>query len=166
MGLIDQAKILPKTSPLRDALPSEKNSVHKIGNPAPSPGSILASAHRLHPDAPAVKSLACSSTGSRKMCDAATALTFLKTRHCQEVADRVAIVANLCNYDVRLNTDMIAKYCPSLRIALWALSIMNNDLSLLVPDAFCAPQIELTDGELNMPHVIFLYNSSLIFRFL
>ncbi|KAI0107572.1 hypothetical protein GGR51DRAFT_559377 [Nemania sp. FL0031] len=101
---------------------------------------VASKARLLHPSAPEIKHRPLSGQGSRQTCDAASALTFLRTRRCHDVVDRVAIVANMCNYDVRLNTEMVGRYCPSLRIALLALSVMNNDLSLLIPDAFNAPE--------------------------
>lgn len=108
---------------------------------------VMSKARLLHPAAPEINHFAASGQGARQTCDAASALTFLRTRQCFDPVDRVAIVANLCNYDVRLNTKMVASYCPSLRIALLALSVMNNDLSLLIPDAFDAPDFMVAEGE-------------------
>lgn len=165
MDLIDQAKISPQNGSVWRELLSVKNSMYDSKYSASTPSGIIENAQRIHPDAPVLRHQAFSSIGSRQMCDAATALTFLKTRHCQEVADRVAIVANLCNYDVRLNTDMVAEHCPSLRLALWALSMMNNDLSLLAPDAFDVPQTAYIDSEWNIPNMTLLQSITLKFQF-
>lgn len=74
--------------------------------------------------------------GSRCTVDAATALGLLNTRRCRDVQDRIAIVANMCNFHVRLNTAIMAKQCKSLKLALLTLAIANGDYSLLVPETF------------------------------
>lgn len=68
--------------------------------------------------------------------DAVGALTLLGTRGCRDVQDRVAIVANMCGFDNRLDTSVLARHCKSLRLALLALTLMNGDNSLLVPEAY------------------------------
>jgi hypothetical protein len=60
----------------------------------------------------------------------------LSTRGCRDLQDRIAIMANMCHYDIRLDTALIAKKCKSLRLAFLALSLLNGDLSLLVPEAY------------------------------
>ena len=79
---------------------------------------------------------AAGSFGVRQRVEAATALSLLNTRACRDEQDRIAIVVNMCNYEIRLSTEAIAKNCKSLQVALLALSLFNGDLSLLVPEAY------------------------------
>jgi hypothetical protein len=73
---------------------------------------------------------------SRCTIDAASALGLLSSRSCRNVEDRIAIVANMCNFHVRLDTYAMARRCKSLKLALLTLAIANGDYSLLVPEAF------------------------------
>lgn len=77
-----------------------------------------------------------TSFGIRPTVDAAGAMTLLKTRGCFQNEDRVAIMANMCGYEHRLNPRVIAENCTSLRVALMSLALMNHDFSLLVPEAY------------------------------
>ncbi|KAL0257628.1 hypothetical protein SLS55_006791 [Diplodia seriata] len=72
----------------------------------------------------------------RRTCNAAVALSYLKTRENSRVVDRVAIVANLCGYDYRLNTTELDALQPRLGLCILVLSIKNGDLSLLVPELY------------------------------
>ncbi|KAK6840886.1 hypothetical protein PG987_001746 [Apiospora arundinis] len=74
--------------------------------------------------------------GPRRRVDAATAVTLLSRRGCRDVQDRVTIVANMCNYEIRLNTDKVGQHCKSLRVGYLAIALLNGDLSLLVPELF------------------------------
>ncbi|KAI3321486.1 hypothetical protein HD806DRAFT_523966 [Xylariaceae sp. AK1471] len=73
--------------------------------------------------------------GSRWTVDAAGALTILKTRECRDQQDLVAILANMCSYDIRLDTQAVAE-AGSLREGIISLALLNGDLSLLVPEAY------------------------------
>lgn len=72
----------------------------------------------------------------RRMCNAAVALSFLKSRHNSRVVDRVAIIANLCGYDYRLSTIELEASQESLGACILALSIKNGDHSLLIPELY------------------------------
>ncbi|EXF75361.1 hypothetical protein CFIO01_02948 [Colletotrichum fioriniae PJ7] len=76
------------------------------------------------------------SFGIRPTVDAAGALTLLKTRECYHSQDRLAIMANMCGYEHRLDPEAVARDRLSLRAALLTLSLMNNDFSLLIPEAY------------------------------
>ncbi|KAF3805198.1 hypothetical protein GCG54_00010475 [Colletotrichum gloeosporioides] len=76
----------------------------------------------------------------RKRCDAATALAFLNQRDLFRVADRVAILANLCGYEQRLDTVELEKGGYGLSHCLLALALLNGDLSLLVPEMYKTPE--------------------------
>jgi hypothetical protein len=109
----------------------------------PRAWSIIEKAEELHPTAPQPKILSermfipgGNNYRPRQTADAAGALTLLRTRGCRDVQDRIAIVANMCNFENRLNTNMLARHCKSLRLALVALTVLNGDYSLLVPEAY------------------------------
>lgn len=76
------------------------------------------------------------SSGPRYKCNAAVALSFLRTRFNHRPADRLAILANLCSYEVRLDTVVIENNFTSLTTCLFCLAYINNDLSLLVPEVY------------------------------
>ncbi|KAJ0326173.1 hypothetical protein COL5a_006996 [Colletotrichum fioriniae] len=83
--------------------------------------------------------------GGRQKVNAATALTLLKSRHCRDAQDRLTILANMCSYEVRLDPDRVAKECDSLRLGILAITLLNGDTSLLVPEVYDFPGDE--DGE-------------------
>lgn len=70
------------------------------------------------------------------VCNAACAIGLLRGRHCLKAEDKIAIVANLCNFEIRLDTFQLAKHFKSLRLCLIALALLNADLSLLVPEFY------------------------------
>ncbi|KXH34177.1 hypothetical protein CSIM01_07179 [Colletotrichum simmondsii] len=74
--------------------------------------------------------------GGRQKVNAATALTLLKSRHCRDVQDRLTILANMCSYEIRLDTDRVAKECDSLRLGILAIALLNGDTSILVPEVY------------------------------
>lgn len=51
-------------------------------------------------------------------------------------ADLLTILANLCDYEIRLSTNEIEKRFKSLSLYLVALAIINEDLSLLAPGVY------------------------------
>lgn len=97
--------------------------------------------HPLHISCGTIK-CACK---SGFVCNAACAIALLRGRHCLKPEDKAAILANLCNFEIRLDTFQLAKHFKSLRLCLIALALLNADLSLLVPQ-FCnfTPSIDDT----------------------
>lgn len=93
-----------------------------------------------------------NSFGIRPTTDAAGALTLLNSRQCSYDEDRIAIMANMCGYEIRLNVKAIAEFYDSLRVALLALSLLNGDMSLLVPEAYSDTQVrdDLDDPGLKL----------------
>lgn len=75
----------------------------------------------------------------RRRCDAATALAYLNRRSLLRVADRIAILANLCGYEQRFNTVALEKTRQSLSLCILVLSIANGDLTLLTPEMYQTP---------------------------
>ncbi|KAI4702958.1 hypothetical protein J4E81_001831 [Alternaria sp. BMP 2799] len=109
----------------------------------PGARSVLEVADRLHPrteKANTINQIVQAHTegfyGKRPTINAAGALTLLKHRECYFNADRLAIIANMCDYDFRLDTRKVNANCSSLRLAILALTLSNGDLSLLAPEAY------------------------------
>lgn len=67
----------------------------------------------------------------RQICNAAQALTFLYARFNSVFQDRLAILANLCNYECRVDTNVLRLPNSSFTICVHTLAIMNGDMSLL-----------------------------------
>jgi hypothetical protein len=97
--------------------------------------------------------------GKRPTINAAGALTLLKHRECYFESDRLAIIANMCDYDFRLDTKAIGHNFHSLRLAILALALNNGDLSLLTPEAYPPPN-EIYSGDAYPEHA----SSSLLFQ--
>ena len=76
----------------------------------------------------------------RQMCNAAVAVSFLKHRDNHRVADRLAIIANLCNYSIRLNTVNLERSQDRLSVCIFTLAIINGDFSLMAPEFYCIPR--------------------------
>ena len=76
----------------------------------------------------------------RHTCSAAVAWSFLRHRDNDRVADRLAILANLCNFTLRLNTVALEKSQNRLSVCIFALAIANGDFSLLTPESYHVPR--------------------------
>ncbi|KAK7911039.1 hypothetical protein PG985_013520 [Apiospora marii] len=87
--------------------------------------------------------------GGRETVDAATALTLLKTRHCRDVQDRITILANMCSYELRLDTVEVARNCESLRLGMLAVALLNSDTSMLIPELYMFPGGDDWDPDLS-----------------
>lgn len=66
-------------------------------------------------------------------CTAALAVTYIRRRKNHSVSDRLAIMANVCNYEVRLDTRKVQDF-PSLAVAYITQALMNGDFSLCIPE--------------------------------
>ena len=62
---------------------------------------------------------------------AAQALTFLDNRFNSHFPDRLAILANLCDYECRINTEVLELPNCSFTLCSLTLAILNGDMSLL-----------------------------------
>lgn len=83
--------------------------------------------------------------GGRQKLNAASSLTLLRSRHCRDVQDRLTILANMCSYEMRLDTEKVARNCDSLRQGFLAIALLNGDTSILVPEVYHFPGDE--DGD-------------------
>lgn len=112
---------------------------------------VLEHAELLHPPPTASKFIfelvEGNQYGSRQTVNASTSLTLLKSRHCRDTQDKIAIVANMCDYDIRLHTDLMAQHCTSLRLAMLTLALLNGDRSLLVPEVYSLNESKNIDEE-------------------
>ncbi|KAL8419037.1 hypothetical protein RB594_002300 [Gaeumannomyces avenae] len=70
---------------------------------------------------------------------AATAFAMLRTRECRDAQDRIAIMANMCRYEFRIDPDAVTN-CGSLRAGILSLALLNSDFSLLVPEMYPCPR--------------------------
>ena len=75
----------------------------------------------------------------KRICNAAVALTYLRLRDLYSVADKVAIVANMCGYALRLDTMRLAETQDSLGLCMIAQSLANGDFSLITPELYRFP---------------------------
>ncbi len=76
----------------------------------------------------------------RHTCNAAVAWSFLRHRDNDRVADRLAILANLCDFTLRLNTVALEKSQNCLSVCIFALAIANGDFPLLTPESYHIPR--------------------------
>ena len=72
-----------------------------------------------------------SSSSRRGSCYASEAMTFLEARQNSHFPDRLAILANLCNFETRIDTDILASSDYSFSTCALTLAILNGDMSVL-----------------------------------
>lgn len=72
----------------------------------------------------------------RRTCSAATALRYLQVRQLERTEDKLAIVANMCDYPLRLDTTKLGKEDIGLGVCLLALSMSNGDFSLFILELY------------------------------
>ncbi|CAH0031117.1 unnamed protein product [Clonostachys rhizophaga] len=150
-NIVEEAKTVVE----RNSFQESQTAVRFGGTVSPD-AAIVQKVQNLHPAVIQGNSLPSqislfydSGMARRDRIDAAGALTLLRTRGCRDVKDRIAIMANMCGYETRLDTNAVEEHCKSLRIALLTLSILNGDFSLLVPEVYApwgdvtyVPQVE------------------------
>jgi hypothetical protein len=68
----------------------------------------------------------------RNLCNMVEAMYYLSSRHNSRIEDRLAIVANLCDYSVRIDTRKVQKKYFGLSTCLYTLAVLKGDLSLMV----------------------------------
>ncbi|KAL9603169.1 MAG: hypothetical protein Q9219_001372 [cf. Caloplaca sp. 3 TL-2023] len=83
----------------------------------------------------------------RQICNAAQALAFLGARFNSVFQDRLAILANLCSYECRIDTNVLRFPNASFTVCVHTLAILNGDMSLLggYEDKGRGPQFPVED---------------------
>lgn len=77
----------------------------------------------------------CLVTRSRKSCSSVVAVKLLQHRQNSILLDRLAIIANLCNYEMRLDVNNL-QGCQSLSTCVLTQALMNHDFSFLHPEMY------------------------------
>ncbi|KAI1135020.1 heterokaryon incompatibility protein-domain-containing protein [Hypoxylon sp. FL0543] len=90
--------------------------------------------HPVEPEHPC--KIIVNNVNPRRTCSAAVAVTYLHLRSLERAVDKLAIIANICGYGLRLNTIELEKTQSSLGACILTLSIANGDYSLLVPQIY------------------------------
>ena len=87
----------------------------------------------------------------RPICNIAEALKLLSTRRNSRVPDRLAILANLCDYPLRIDTTKVQDPRFSLSVAVFTVALLNGDLSIFagVPEECWSGQFRPTGGASN-----------------
>ncbi|MCJ1329287.1 hypothetical protein MMC10_005966 [Thelotrema lepadinum] len=67
----------------------------------------------------------------RQICNAAEAINTLQNRKNSVFSDRLGIVGNLCDYEIRLNSDVLEHMPFAFSTCVHTLAILNGDTSLL-----------------------------------
>jgi hypothetical protein len=96
----------------------------------------------FHPEEPrgtAPMTVMLNQSRLKRTCNAAVALTYLRLRDLECIADKLAIVANMCGYALRLNTKKLGETQESLGLCMIALSLANGDFSLITPEVYRLP---------------------------
>ena len=86
-------------------------------------------------------------TSHRQGCNAAQALTFLDDRLNSFFPDRLAILANLCDYEYRIKPEVLELSKSSFSICVHTLAILNGDMSLLDGYIDEANRLRVKDAE-------------------
>jgi hypothetical protein len=82
----------------------------------------------------------------RQNCNAAEAITFLAERQVSCFPDKLAILANMCNYECRIDTKILEDPKSSFSTCALTLSILNGDMSLLTGYGDRSPHGSPTPG--------------------
>ncbi|KAI1327631.1 hypothetical protein F5Y16DRAFT_420824 [Xylariaceae sp. FL0255] len=86
----------------------------------------------LHPQPGATAEADPKEPYSRIIINAAEAVRYLRNRGNAVCSDRLPIIANLCDYQVRIDTTNLQQRMDSLSAGVFTLALLNGDLSLLV----------------------------------
>lgn len=106
--------------------------------------STLQKVQLFHPSRPKTgPTFWMNNSKQKRVCSAAAAITYLRLRDLERVADKLAIVANMCGYEYRLNTVELDKTQPSLALCTLVLALVNGDFSLLVPQVYQSPESKI-----------------------
>ena len=70
-------------------------------------------------------------TDTRASCNGAEAMAYLSCRKNSVISDRLAILANLCGYETRLDTTSLDEAGYSFSVCALTLSVLNGDMSMV-----------------------------------
>lgn len=87
----------------------------------------------------------------RPICNIAEALQFLSSRQNSRVPDRLAILANLCDYPLRIDTTKVQHPRFSLSVAVFTMALLNGDLSIFagIPEKTWSNKFRPSGGASN-----------------
>ena len=85
----------------------------------------------------------------RQECNAAQAVVFLRHRQNSFFPDRLAILANICNYKHRITTKVLEEPWYSFSTCALTLAILNGDMSLLAGYGDAGEATRKVDRDLN-----------------
>ncbi|KAG4431451.1 hypothetical protein IFR05_013063 [Cadophora sp. M221] len=141
--LVNSLMIEPRSQPLEEFSRRLEASRVKLQNLAPVPGNseYIASVEN-HSSVHESSTLIPSRLNSRPVCNMAEALKLLSSRYNSRVPDRLAILANLCDYPLRIDTTKVQQPRFSLSLAVFTMALVNGDLSIFagVPEEKWASQ--------------------------
>lgn len=94
----------------------------------------------------------------RQQCTAAEALTLLEDRTNSVFSDRLAIMANICNYEVRIDSKVLEQPDSSFSACALTLAVLNGDMSLLAGCLERAPSYKHKRADCRSARSLFYWN--------
>ena len=95
----------------------------------------------------------------RMQCTAAEAITRLEDRTNSVFSDRLAIMANICNYEVRIDSKVLRQPGSSFSACALTLAVLNGDMSLLAGSLGRVP-IRVKRGDHRSIGPLFYWNDN------
>lgn len=96
----------------------------------------------------------------RQQCTAAEALTLLEDRANSVFSDRLAIMANICNYEVRIDSKVLEQPDSSFSACALTLAVLNGDMSLLAGCLERAPILKDKRADCRSVRPLFYWNDN------
>lgn len=96
----------------------------------------------------------------RQQCTAAEALTLLENRISSVFSDRLAIMANICNYEVRIDSKVLKQPDSSFSACALTLAVLNGDMSLLAGCLEKAPRYKHGRADCRSSRPLFYWNDN------
>lgn len=96
----------------------------------------------------------------RQKCTGAEALTLLEDRDNSVYSDRLAIMANICNYEVRIDSKVLEQPDASFSACALTLAVLNGDMSLLAGCLERAPSYKHKRADCQSSRALFYWNDN------
>lgn len=96
----------------------------------------------------------------RQQCTAAEALTLLSDRANSVFSDRLAIIANICNYEVRIDSKVLEQTDSSFSACALTLAVLNGDMSLVAGCLERAPRQKDKRADCRSSRPLFYWNDN------